>query len=276
MAVVPSEGVRERIAADLRHAILSGALGPGHKLPSERQLAARFGTGRTTVREAIGLLRDEGLVVPEHGRGVFVREMPRPRRAPPGPLRAALTVPHHPHVTQPGETGTAPGAAAGNGRKELPFTRERPGPPAGGIRVEVLDSGRGPAPDWVAERLGLRRGKGVLVCRHRHTADGRPVALVDVYAVITVAGDGNSGTCVHAAGAARGRGVRVCACLLAVGPGPEDVAARMPLPEEREALDMRRGVPLLEIVHVAGGAKGLTHRLLPADRHVLRYRSDHI
>jgi GntR family transcriptional regulator len=61
-----------RIAADLRAAIESGELTAGQKLPSERELAARYGTARNTAREAFRLLEAAGLVDIEHGSGVFV------------------------------------------------------------------------------------------------------------------------------------------------------------------------------------------------------------
>ncbi|MGZ3143185.1 GntR family transcriptional regulator [Lentzea chajnantorensis] len=65
-----------RIAETLRRDILGGALESGAQLPSENELAERHQTTRTTVRKAIALLRSEGLVMSEQGRGIFVR--PRP------------------------------------------------------------------------------------------------------------------------------------------------------------------------------------------------------
>jgi GntR family transcriptional regulator len=61
-----------RIADDLRAAIESGELTAGQKLPSERELAARYGAARNTAREAFRLLETAGLVDIEHGSGVFV------------------------------------------------------------------------------------------------------------------------------------------------------------------------------------------------------------
>jgi GntR family transcriptional regulator len=61
-----------RIADDLRAAIESGELTAGQKLPSERELAARYGAARNTAREAFRLLEAAGLVDIEHGSGVFV------------------------------------------------------------------------------------------------------------------------------------------------------------------------------------------------------------
>src|SRR3954471_2912552 len=62
-----------RIADDLRLSIERGELTDGAQVPSERDLAARYGTARNTAREAISILQGEGLVVAQHGRGVFVR-----------------------------------------------------------------------------------------------------------------------------------------------------------------------------------------------------------
>src|SRR3954449_9031216 len=69
-----------QIAAHLREAIRRGELAPGDKLPSETELIEHYHVARMTVRQAIAELRGEGLVVPEHGRGVFVRSRPPVRR----------------------------------------------------------------------------------------------------------------------------------------------------------------------------------------------------
>ncbi|GAA3569758.1 hypothetical protein GCM10022419_058320 [Nonomuraea rosea] len=61
------------IAGDLREQISHGELVTGSALPSELALRRRYGASRNTVRQALGLLEREGLVVAEHGRGRFVR-----------------------------------------------------------------------------------------------------------------------------------------------------------------------------------------------------------
>ncbi|EQD68276.1 Bacterial regulatory protein GntR, HTH domain protein [mine drainage metagenome] len=48
--------------------------------PSERKLMARYQVTRTTVRSAIGALKQEGMVVSEHGAGSFVRDPKADRR----------------------------------------------------------------------------------------------------------------------------------------------------------------------------------------------------
>lgn len=49
---------------------------PGDKLPTEAALARRFGVNRHTVRRALGVLADEGIVHARRGAGVFVTHKP--------------------------------------------------------------------------------------------------------------------------------------------------------------------------------------------------------
>lgn len=77
MAEVDGEGLRAR---DLAGLILTEAgrngAGPGARLPTERQLAADFGTTRTAIRRAMAVLEAEGSVSREVGRGTFLRVLP--------------------------------------------------------------------------------------------------------------------------------------------------------------------------------------------------------
>ena len=70
----------EQLADHLRQDIAQGRLPTGVAFPSERKLMVRYQVTRTTVRTAIGLLRQEGLVVAEHGAGSFVRDPKADRR----------------------------------------------------------------------------------------------------------------------------------------------------------------------------------------------------
>lgn len=63
----------DAIAADLRDAILRGDPAAGERLPAERELAARLGVGRSSVREAVAKLAQLGLVEIRHGGGAIVR-----------------------------------------------------------------------------------------------------------------------------------------------------------------------------------------------------------
>ena len=57
----------------LRQNVGTGMLRPGDQLPSESQLCDRYGVSPMTVRRAINLLVDQGVVVAEQGRGTFVK-----------------------------------------------------------------------------------------------------------------------------------------------------------------------------------------------------------
>ena len=72
--------VYKQIADHLRAAIGRGGLREGEQLPSEAQLMEHYGVARMTIRNALRVLQDEGLVTAEHGRGVYVRARPPVRR----------------------------------------------------------------------------------------------------------------------------------------------------------------------------------------------------
>ena len=59
----------------LRAAIVSGELRAGDKLPPERELSARFGVSRLTLRAALATLSAAGLVTVRHGSGYTVRDL---------------------------------------------------------------------------------------------------------------------------------------------------------------------------------------------------------
>jgi GntR family transcriptional regulator len=60
------------IAADLASKIRAGQYAPGEALPAQRELSASYGVTLMTLRQALGELRDEGLIVQQAGRGTFV------------------------------------------------------------------------------------------------------------------------------------------------------------------------------------------------------------
>lgn len=64
------------LANTLRTHILDGTYAHGSKLPSESELMADTGCSRSTVRHALDLLVDEGLITKERGRGAFVADLP--------------------------------------------------------------------------------------------------------------------------------------------------------------------------------------------------------
>ncbi len=76
-----------RIAADIEHDIRRGRRQPGASLPAERALARSFGVSHMTLRHALAVLAQRGLVDRQHGRGTFVRQPPDAR-----PAAAAIMV----------------------------------------------------------------------------------------------------------------------------------------------------------------------------------------
>jgi GntR family transcriptional repressor for pyruvate dehydrogenase complex len=71
--VAPAEPASNEIARAVLDYILSGQVGPGEKLPSERQLSESFGVGRSTIREALRSLGLLGLIEFRHGGGTYFR-----------------------------------------------------------------------------------------------------------------------------------------------------------------------------------------------------------
>lgn len=68
-----------QLVSIVKRNITAGTLSPGELLPSEAELCKTFEVSRSTVRQAIGALESEGLVVRKQGRGTFVAE-PKMRR----------------------------------------------------------------------------------------------------------------------------------------------------------------------------------------------------
>jgi GntR family transcriptional regulator len=72
--------VHVSIRDDLRTRIDAGEWRPGARLPSETELAARYGVARMTIRQAVGALASEGAVVRRQGLGTFASDR-RPSRS---------------------------------------------------------------------------------------------------------------------------------------------------------------------------------------------------
>lgn len=66
--------IYEQVADQIRAGIAGGIYRPGSRLPSERDLSQRLKVSRPAVREAIGALQNEGMVVTRQGSGTYVAE----------------------------------------------------------------------------------------------------------------------------------------------------------------------------------------------------------
>lgn len=66
---------RQQVEQQIKQAIISGAFGPGERLPSETKLASEFSVSRATIREALRSLAENGLITKTPGSkgGSFVQ-----------------------------------------------------------------------------------------------------------------------------------------------------------------------------------------------------------
>lgn len=131
-----------QIAESVEADIVGGAAPPGSRLPTEAELAARFGVNRHTVRRAMEELERRSLVRIEQGRGSFVTEDVLDYQI--GP-RTRFS--------------------------EIVARQNRE--PSG----QLLRAVEMPADDSVAAALGVRRGRSVFLIERVGMVDGRPVAV---------------------------------------------------------------------------------------------------
>lgn len=213
-----------QIASMLRDAISSGQLVAEERLPSEASLIDHFGVARMTVRQAVQELRSEGLVISEHGRGVFVRPAPPIRR-----LASDRFARRH----------------RASGKAAFTVEAEKSGysPQVDNITVK-----HGKPDSVVAERLRLSSDDDVVIRSRRYLADGRPVETATSYIPAAFA----RGTKIEQIDTGPGG---IYARLEEAGHTltrfTEEVGARMPTPEERRALQLAKGVPVLTVVRTA-------------------------
>lgn len=237
-----------RVAADLRQKITEGTYAPGVALPSERALTETYGVSRPTIRDALALLRSEGVVIAEHGRGVFVRPPSTVRRLSRNRLSRAA---------RNRNEGTFLGDAKTGG-----WT------PSSSVRVyfEKAD----PA---TAVTLGIPEGDEVTVRDRLMRADGQPVQL----AVSRLPRELTQGTVMEQVDTGPGG---LYARLEDNGHTldyfTETVATRMPTADEARTLDLGAAVPVLVLRRIAhdqhGRALEVNDMILAGDRYELEYQ----
>ena len=81
-----------RVLNALRERIETGAYRPGQALPSEHQMCAEFEVSRPTVLKALGILKQDGWVESQQGKGSFVRGRPPGGRKAPQHATGALNL----------------------------------------------------------------------------------------------------------------------------------------------------------------------------------------
>lgn len=242
-----------RIADAIRALIITGELAPGDKLPSERELAHRFGTARNTAREAIRILTEEALVTPHHGKGVFVREKQRLFRW--GNDRYSRKTYR--------ETGLTP----------FRLEMQRQGKSAN-ITCVAIDRIR--PPQDVAERLRAPVDQESVIRRlNEYHADDEPVQLVSTY----IRWSDAEGTLLLEPKAGPGG---IYGRLEDMGhimtTGQDEITARMPTHDEASFLQPPAGVPVLDVLHTSYDQNGdpfeVTRFVHRADKSGLVYTFD--
>lgn len=59
----------------LKQQIISDVISAGDRLPAEMELAKKFGVSRTVIREALAILKNDGLIASQQGKGIIVLDM---------------------------------------------------------------------------------------------------------------------------------------------------------------------------------------------------------
>jgi GntR family transcriptional regulator len=236
-----------QVAADLREKISAGVYAPGAKLPSERDLIESYGVSRPTVREAVNLLRAEGVVNVEHGRGVFVRPPSSIHRL----SRSRLS-----REARERNQGAFLADAAAQG-----FT------PSSSVKVRFER-----ADERSAGYLAVEPGTEITVRDRVMRADG----LVAQLAVSRLPRDLTRGTALERVNTGLGGAyARLEESGHRIGSFVEHVGARMPSPDEVTALQLPSGVPVVTVTRVAYGTDGVPLEMndmtLPANLYELSY-----
>ena len=222
-----------QIVNAIRGRISDGTYPPGSMLPSETQLVREFATSRTTVVRALQMLRLQGWIDREHGRGSFVKARPSAE-------------------TQRSRSGreVLESIEASESRK-------------------LLEVSRAPLPVQVAGMLDVPEKSPALLRQHLVEHDGEPSELVSVWFPTDVAEgtDLDSATPLPTGAPAHLhalKGVRFDHVT-------ERVGARLPSEDEAKLLTMDSRLPVLTMLVVGYDANGraleVVDLVLPADRH---------
>jgi GntR family transcriptional regulator len=141
-----------QVVAEIKSRVERGDYPPGSLLPSEHQLVTDFGVSRPTIVKSLSVLRQEGWIETQQGRGSFVRGRPAldgAERSRPGDDILGL-----PEVQLSGELVQA------------------------GVKV---------APLPVTTLLGLDKGAKAFVRQRLISEDGEPVELASVWLTLELA-----------------------------------------------------------------------------------------
>ncbi|MFF7501776.1 GntR family transcriptional regulator [Streptomyces lavendulae] len=146
-----------QIAEDIIQQVRAGVLKPGDQVPSEAEMAERYGVSGGTVRKAMLEIRASGLVDTRHGKGSYVRDRPPVRHRSSDRFRRSLRQ---------------------GGKAAYLAESEQSGATA---KVSVIYIGPIEAPEAIAQRLGVEPGTQVLARRRLYFRNGAPVETATSY-----------------------------------------------------------------------------------------------
>ncbi|MEU4399806.1 GntR family transcriptional regulator [Micromonospora orduensis] len=237
-----------QIAAELRANIMAGDLAPGAKLPSTAELMSTYSTHGATIQNALSILKAEGYLEGQPGRGVYVRAS----------QQQTITPADYATPSAPGQPYAWITAAADRGQR-------------GAYRL--LGVAEVPAPVQVAAAFGIEAGEPVLRRAQLGTLDDEPVELVHTYYPTDLA----RGTALAGKRLIKGGSPAVLAELGLEPVSFEDViSTRPPTSEEFVALELPTEVPILRTFRVAVAASGRPVEcqvmVKAGHRHEVRYR----
>lgn len=234
----------QEVAESIRQLIADGTYPAGHEVPGIEEMMREYDVSRTTVRAAIKLLADDGLLNPGRGRRkTTVRDSRRIR----------ISFSRYSDVIQPGGSG---------GPWETACAEQGLDGQMKAVTVDTRPIGKDDA-----ELLGVEPGSDVTY-RLRHACVGDEVLQVQQAWY-------PSGIALQAglSSPAKIRG-GIYGALTAAGLRPaavdETIRGRMPTKEEADLMRTGTGVPLLTVERITRDASGQALELLrvtaPADR----------
>lgn len=216
-----------RIVNDLRRGIESGQYRPGDTLPSESELVNRYEVARGTVRQAVSVLANEGLVTPMPGVGTVIRET------------AAVALSY---------TAATPSPAWSRSNADDETARD-----------ELVVASWEPADHDIAERLAVNAGDLVLY-RVRHQHRGRDIAQVHEQWIPRIVATAITGIGADLADTDNLPTADLFELMKQAGHPPfettETIGARMPDPGEREVMRLPIGVPVLTTLRTTRAEDG--------------------
>jgi len=248
MTLIPPKARYQQIADQIRDQIERGNYSAGDPIPTEAQLVEIYSLSRGTIRQAINVLRAEGLVEARHGKGTFVS-----RRRPILIVSASYT-----NRDQHGEYGKWSSELAGQGIQATQKLR----------KVATV-----PAPLEVANRLHLEEGIEVVVRQRLMFADQEPVELADSWYPCSI---GAGTELARSAKIPGGTNAALERLGISIAEFVEEIHARMPSPEERQILKLDDGIPVVIYARTTLDCGQVPveycKMILRADQHILRYR----